>query len=77
MAPSKRKDSVAACTAMKAHVASAVHDADEILESPDVDPFGRLHAQHLKNILTLVEEHIKVFRFMPKDAASLPKRKKK
>ena len=76
MAPSKRKNSVDLCRAMKAHLASAVHDADQILQSPDVDPLGKLHAQHLKNILTLVENHIKVFRFMPIDTASLPKRKK-
>ena len=84
MAPSKRKGSkmeVEAspdfCTAMKTELASAVDHANKILKSPDVDPLRKLHAQHLKNILTLAQGHIKVFRFMPRDFGSLPKREKK
>lgn len=64
------------CTTMKTHLAGAVDHTDKILKS-DVDPLRKLHAQHLKNILTLAQSHIKVFRFMPPDSGAVPKRKKK
>jgi hypothetical protein len=82
MAPSKSKGSGAKgeecpdiCTTMKTHLASAVDHADKLLKSPELDPLRKLHAQHLKNILTLAETHIKAFRFMPKDADSLPRKR--